>query len=269
MDIHLINQKLRDYYGIDVASNLPNYRIVWSENELEKRKGLFQTFTPSGIFVRAEYGVREVKKYNYLDPQYILEKLTPNINNPEIAVGMTYEPLWCFGKQKELVWRAVDLLIRFSQNPRKPFTEQELDNLEQEQIARDERIMAKLLEENVKNDSFHSSVRDGDTVILDNVTLVIGIENRNYHVTTIDDCCKDTHVQIKGTVTLVRKEEDGDIHFRISDEHDHFIVCEIIPEIRIRSPKLHQTVNVYGISRYDEAHGWHEIHPVERIVVVK
>jgi hypothetical protein len=172
MDIHLINRKLRDQYGIDVASDLPKYRIVWSDDELEKRTGLFQDFVPgTNILIRSVYEMREVKKYNYLDPQYILEKLTPNVNNPEIMFGLVYEPVWCFKEQRELIWRAIDLLIRFSQHPYKPFTEKELENMDEAQRIEDEKIMARMLDELVPNDSFHSSVKDGDTIILSDTKM--------------------------------------------------------------------------------------------------
>ena len=97
--------------------------------------------------------------------------------------------------------------------------------------------------------------------------------SRIYHPETIDSMQKSihTHVQVSGIVTLVKKEADGDIHFRISDTHNHFIVCEIIPSIPLTPPKLKQMVTVSGIRRYDSEtnHNWMEIHPVEKWELMK
>jgi len=166
MDLHLINQKLRDQWGIDVASDLPNFRIVWSPDELEYRTGLFQDFVPgTNILIRSVNETRLVKKYNYLDPQYVLEQLRPN-SNLEIHSRLSYEPVWCFGDQKQLVWRAIELLLHFLRNPRKPFTEQQLVGLEQEQIEEDERLMDELLEGQMKFDPSYSAYKDGDLIFV-------------------------------------------------------------------------------------------------------
>lgn len=171
MDLNLINQRLRDQFGINVSSDQSNYRIIWSDEETEYRRGLFQDFTPSGILIRSVHETRLVKKYSYLvEPQYVLERLMPN-ESLEIGAKLSYEPVWCFGRQRNLVWRAVELLIHFIQNPGKPFTDAQLATMEKEQIAEDEKIMDNLLQENMRFDTFHSSVQDGDTVILGNTDM--------------------------------------------------------------------------------------------------
>jgi hypothetical protein len=92
--------------------------------------------------------------------------------------------------------------------------------------------------------------------------------SRPYHVETVDSLklSRHTHVQVAGTVTLVRHEADGDVHIRVSDEHGHFIVAEIIPLIPLAAPKVGQGIAVFGIRREDNerGHGWSEVHPVER-----
>jgi hypothetical protein len=77
---------------------------------------------------------------------------------------------------------------------------------------------------------------------------------------------QQTHVQVTGKVTLVKKEADGDLHIRISDGSS-FIVAECIPLIPCARPKVGQTITVRGISRYDAEHGWWEVHPVEELKV--
>lgn len=100
--------------------------------------------------------------------------------------------------------------------------------------------------------------------------------SRIYYAVPIDALAKSsrTHVEITGTVTLVKSEPDGDVHFRVADAHGHFVVCEIIPTLRpaqpFARPKLGQAVKVRGIRRQDGWHGgWPEVHPVEQWSVVR
>lgn len=72
-----------------------------------------------------------------------------------------------------------------------------------------------------------------------------------------------THVHVCGVVTLVKKEEDGDVHIRLTDR-TRFVVAEIVPAIPLPAPTRGQTICVDGISRDDKAHGWAEVHPVLR-----
>lgn len=177
MDIHLINQRLIDIYGKDLL-NQPIYRIIWSEDEIEKRFATFRDWVPgTNILIREVTEVREVKKYSTYEPQYILEKLFFNQHNTEILDNntfnpqkCTYEPMWAFGKDKNgrirrPVWRAIELLITCINNPSK-MTPSEMDEAEFNQAREDERIMNDLLEEHIPNDSLHSAIKDGDAVML-------------------------------------------------------------------------------------------------------
>lgn len=101
------------------------------------------------------------------------------------------------------------------------------------------------------------------------IALVLAlVVSRPFHHETVDSLTRSrhTHVQVAGTVTLVRTEADGDVHFRVSDAHGHFIVCEIVPYHPLERPRIGQAVVVFGIRRADNeaGHGWAEVHPVER-----
>src|SRR5881396_3279935 len=96
---------------------------------------------------------------------------------------------------------------------------------------------------------------------------------RVYHPVTIASLAHNsfTHVELTGRVTLVRREEDGDIHIRLedvqsSDQHK-FVVVEVIPEISLTIPKVGDVVRVRGIHRYDRWHHFQEIHPAEAIEI--
>lgn len=89
-----------------------------------------------------------------------------------------------------------------------------------------------------------------------------------------------THVQVEGLVLAVLHEDDGDTHIRISDGtvtkcdvpaymKGSCIVAEIRPGANIEPPKKGDRIRVYGISRYDRAHRFWEVHPVTRLVIVE
>jgi hypothetical protein len=96
---------------------------------------------------------------------------------------------------------------------------------------------------------------------------------RQYHPVSLGQLATNanapTHVETTGTVTLVKLEDDGDRHLRISD-HGAFIVAECVPYFPSPCANIRrgQRIRVRGISRYDSAHRWHEINPVEHIEVV-
>jgi hypothetical protein len=176
MDLHLINQRLRDLYGCDLLGQ-PVYRVVWSEDQIEKRFADFTDFVPNtNILLRKVTEMREVKKYSYLEPQYVLEKLFRNQHNKEILdnatlapQSCTYEPLWAFdydGKlPKQPVWRAIELIIMSVNNPEK-LTPSEMNDAEMKQALDDEKLMVDLMNKHIKSDALHSSVQDGDTIML-------------------------------------------------------------------------------------------------------
>ena len=98
--------------------------------------------------------------------------------------------------------------------------------------------------------------------------LLLLAGTRLYHPETIDSFATShrTHVSVSGQVTYVRREADGDIHFRISDDHHHFIVCEIVPYLPLPAPRRGSRVRVRGIRRFDDdaGHLWWELNPVEQ-----
>lgn len=80
-----------------------------------------------------------------------------------------------------------------------------------------------------------------------------------------------THVVTAGTVRMVRQEADGDLHVRLCAPADPrvCIVLECIPELPCKAPRYGDHVTAEGISRWDTAHRWQEIHPVLSLEVDK
>lgn len=187
MDILLINRKLKDIYGADLLGQ-PIFRIVWSEDLIEKRFSTFRDYVPgTNILLREVTEVRELKKYRDYKPQYVLEKLMVNHHGTEILdsdslspSNAVYEPLWMFkhedkGKPKQPVWRAVELLLSWIMNPKK-LSPSDMKDSEIKQYEEDERIMMEMLE--IQADEFGQSllgskIKDGDAVVLSNTDYLV------------------------------------------------------------------------------------------------
>jgi hypothetical protein len=93
-----LNKWLRESFGKTVTGKT-KFRLVWSEDILENRKGEFNEFYGQ-IYLRTIRGVRELKKYNYIHNRYILEgwkddDLSFNGEVPD-AKGGDYIPIWVF-----------------------------------------------------------------------------------------------------------------------------------------------------------------------------
>lgn len=94
-----LNQRLVDYYGIDSSTSQPMFRIVWADDQREKR---LVAELDSGIQLLFPE-VREVKKYPYLKNFYVLERLVviPDVNKHELPTSkLSYEPIWTFCNDK-------------------------------------------------------------------------------------------------------------------------------------------------------------------------
>lgn len=101
--IESINQQLIDLFGIDTATGKPLFRVVWSEDQLEKRltdrseKGLILPYPMMKL----------LPKYQWIKEKFVLERLVvvPEQNIKELAgIKLSYEPLWVFkGKNEEYI----------------------------------------------------------------------------------------------------------------------------------------------------------------------
>jgi hypothetical protein len=95
-NINSLNSQLIDLFGIDTVTGHPIWRIVWSDDQLEKR--LVNTLD-SGLFLVTPI-VKEVPKYKpWINQKYILERLVivPEIQQNELPVNvLSYEPVWTF-----------------------------------------------------------------------------------------------------------------------------------------------------------------------------
>jgi hypothetical protein len=112
--IETLNTRLVDFFGTDSNSGKPMFRIVWANDETEKR---MVGETENGVqLLFAE--VRLVKKYPYLKDLYLLEQLVavPDMNIDELPTQkLSYEPLWAYCNDKRIprppTWPATKLII--------------------------------------------------------------------------------------------------------------------------------------------------------------
>lgn len=96
-DAKFINGELKKL-GVNTY-NEPIWRLVWSQDQLEKRFGEFNEFY-GRIFLRSFTGVREVSKYPHIVNKWILERWFAgekayHPDNVESNRG-SYEPIYVF-----------------------------------------------------------------------------------------------------------------------------------------------------------------------------
>jgi hypothetical protein len=111
--VETLNNRLKDYFGTDVSSGQAIFRIVWANDQLEKR--LVDNI--DGIqFLHPQ--IREVKKYTYMKDLYVLERLVviPAIDQQNLPVNkVSYEPVWayCDASRNPLppIWSATKLVV--------------------------------------------------------------------------------------------------------------------------------------------------------------
>ena len=130
-----INEYLIRDYGRDVATGLPRFRIVWSDNEMEVRKGPFNIYS-GNLFLRTEPGPKKMHKYTYIHQKYVLEMLTDtpvtdvvnSLSNRyyeilhqfrECVCPAHYKSCECTGKFQMPVYGPIKFLIHLVIHPNK------------------------------------------------------------------------------------------------------------------------------------------------------
>lgn len=97
--LETINSSLRDQFGIDTETKQPIFRVVWSEDQFEKRQ---TNHTDEGFELLTPRVALLPKYRQWIKERYVLERLVvvPPQNVEELAgVQISYEPLWIFETQ--------------------------------------------------------------------------------------------------------------------------------------------------------------------------
>lgn len=113
-------------------SGKPLYRLVWSDDQYEWRKGTFNEFCGS-IFLRSVTATKLVPKYPFVQGRWILERWFP----PEMVAcdelpaannENSYEPIFVFQDKNfnplPLCLRAIEILVGFARNSERSRTSQ-------------------------------------------------------------------------------------------------------------------------------------------------
>jgi len=98
-NINTINRQLRELYGIDTISTNVIFRVVWSNDQFERRFGEWNDYDKNDILIRTVTEARYVPKYPFNKDRYVLERLVivPETNRTELCdLKSSYEPLWVF-----------------------------------------------------------------------------------------------------------------------------------------------------------------------------
>lgn len=117
--IETLNARLIDHYGLDTSTGEPMWRIVFSDDQFEKRLGEYEDRTPSGLFIRRVTEVREVPKYRqWIKGKYVLENLVaiPVQNLMDLpATKTSYEPIFIYenakGEALPPIWSVTKIVI--------------------------------------------------------------------------------------------------------------------------------------------------------------
>lgn len=95
------NKRLKALFGHDLLGR-QHFRLVWSDDQIEKRMGDFHNFY-GDLYLNTTFGTSEVPKYQkYAKHRWVLERLTwvPRNMNKEIVPltddGATYEPVYVY-----------------------------------------------------------------------------------------------------------------------------------------------------------------------------
>jgi hypothetical protein len=181
--IQTINRRLVEVYGRFETTEYPLFRVVYSDDEFEKR---LITHTKDG-FELANPVVLEVPKYKqYIQHKYILESLVaiPEEQQFEMAGRkFSYEPLWTFedseGNALPPIWGAIEFIIKAVQDQidnvgKGPKYKDPYAGLNNEQFLEAEK--ARL--DGIEKELFGNESKIGDTLMQDSA-VGYGTRQRN------------------------------------------------------------------------------------------
>jgi len=144
-DVALINTRLEELYNKHIVKNQANFRLVWANDQIEKRRGTFNVYY-GDIFLRQESGIKEVPKYPWFQDEWVVERLIENYF-PDIYEGdYVYEPVYSF--KIFPTWRAVEFMLDNLFRPRnpQPKTQKEADYREEQRFEKEKQATRDVLD---------------------------------------------------------------------------------------------------------------------------
>ena len=136
--VNNINKRLRSY-GLNQYDE-PNFRVVFSDDQTERRKGTFNDYH-GNLFIRSVTEVREVPKYPWIKGKWIIERwASGELSKHQDLVTLkngVYICVYVFQdiNQRYLppLWRVCEIVLKHILNP--------ISKAEMQ--ARDEKLLAK------------------------------------------------------------------------------------------------------------------------------
>lgn len=110
-EVREINESLLNLFGRHLTSDRQVFRLVWANDQTERRFGTFNVFA-GDLFLREETGVRTVSKYPQYENQYIVEKLHENLHQDVMEGSHSYEPIFTFPIGLPPKFEAVEKVVR-------------------------------------------------------------------------------------------------------------------------------------------------------------
>lgn len=159
--IEALNKRLAEYYGY--RENKQRFRLVWANDEREKRWGVFEDFV-GDIFIRQVSEVREVPKYPFAKNRYVLEVLASQVSS-EVMNHNGYEPVFVFdnnGIYLDPVWTAIEFIIHAIQQPVEKDTPAELERQEERRFNKEVEDFKIMLEN--QSPTLAGMLKDGEAI---------------------------------------------------------------------------------------------------------
>lgn len=165
----IFNRRLEEVYGRIVDADKPLYRVVFSEDQIERRRGTFY-FSEGGVALSEPITeIRVVPKYQYLDSCWILERLVPNILDDVMDGAYSYEPLFVFD-EIEMTWPRIQQCIYnlVKRKNTKPPTIKEMEDAYEERLRKKKEEAKIALSD---SNEIVSALHDGSAVSLAGVEV--------------------------------------------------------------------------------------------------
>lgn len=164
-ETEITNERLKKLYGTHTVTNKANFRLVFADDQIEKRKGTFKQYY-GDVFIREVSGIQEVPKYPFFTGQWILERLVPNVMKDEIDGDYSYEPVYAFPQNIYPIWKAIDFFLFHLFNPKAnlPRTQKEADYQENERIEKEKQRTRDMLD----TTPLETSLNDGSAMSYSN-----------------------------------------------------------------------------------------------------
>ena len=156
----ITNRRLLDKYGTNL-SGMARYRVVFTNDQFEKRKSTFRDFHNGVVLIREVEEVRTVPKYPYAKDCYILEALN-RCEGEEVLDHNGYEPLFIFRDKNDNpldpVWRVIEMVVHVSLHPEK-LSPSDFDDKERKEYEKELEYLEQYLDN--QSPEIASALHDG------------------------------------------------------------------------------------------------------------